>query len=194
MVLGRLGAIFAPRATTLAGRKLFVAVSAQARNPDLYRLGGAPDTPEGRFEVLSLHVVLVLHRLKGHGPQSAETAQVLFDTFLNNLDEGLRDMGVGDLSVGKKMRKLGEAIYGRVKGLDAALATLPDRTALSALIGRTVFGNAAPSNVAAPGRTSSGPDAMTAYVADAEARLSAQTLDQVLEAQLSWPPVAHAPC
>ena len=86
-----------------------------------------------------LHLVLLLHRLKGQGPQAGETAQVAFDTFLKNLDEGLRDMGVGDLSVGKKMRKLGEAVYGRIKSYDAALAALPDRAELAAVMGRTVY-------------------------------------------------------
>src|SRR5580698_3554415 len=98
---------FAPRPAVAAGRALFKGLSAQARQPDLYLRAGAPDTVEGRFELYVLHLVLLLHRLKGEGPQAAETAQAVFDAFLKNLDEGLRDMGVGDLSVGKKMRKLG---------------------------------------------------------------------------------------
>ena len=71
--------------------------------------------------------------------QAAETSQAVFDTFLRNLDEGLRDMGVGDLSVGKKMRKLGEAVYGRIKGYDRAFAEADQTAALEALIARTVY-------------------------------------------------------
>ena len=177
-----LGGLLAPRPAALAGRKLCLAVSTQARSPDFYRIGGVPDTPEGRFELYALHLVVMLHRLKGQGPQAAETSQALFDTFLKTLDEGLRDMGVGDLSVGKKMRKLGEALYGRVKGYDAAFQSLPDMTALRALIGRTVFG------------TADAPQAppLADYTAAASALLSAEPLDAILDADVRWPAFAPA--
>ena len=180
---GLLEGLFAPRPAKLAGRKLFAAVSAQARSPVLYSQGEAPDTPEGRFEIYALHVLLVLHRLKGEGPRATETAQALFDTFLKNLDEGLREMGVGDLSVGRKMRKLGEAIYGRVKGYDAALQELPDEAALRRLIGRTLFADEA--------AVQSGPIAR--YAAASSDRLRAQPLDQVLDGELSWPEFGREP-
>ena len=93
--------LFKPRPAAEAGRTLFKALSAQARQPVFYERLGVADTVEGRFELYVLHLVLVLHRLKGQGSQAAETSQAVFDTFLRNLDEGLRDMGVGDLSVGK---------------------------------------------------------------------------------------------
>ncbi len=175
-----LGGLLAPRPAAHAGRKLFLAVSSQARNPDFYRLGGVPDTPEGRFEIYTLHLVMMLHRLKGQGPEAAETSQALFDTFLRNLDEGLRDMGVGDLSVGKKMRKLGEALYGRVKGYDAAVQCLPDLAALRGLIGRTVFDDAAAPRA----------EPLAQYAAAASTRLGAQPLAQIFAADLRWPSFA----
>ena len=178
-----LGGLLAPRPAILAGRWLYLAVSAQARSPDFYRLGGVPDTPEGRFELYALHLVVVLHRLKGQGAEAAETSQALFDTFLKNLDEALRDLGVGDLSVGKKMRKLGEALYGRVKGYDAALRSLPDMAALRALIGRTVF--------AADDAPPAWP--LADYAASASTRLAAQPLDQILAADVRWPSFVPAP-
>src|SRR6185312_6143198 len=124
----------------LAGERLYAATVATARRPALYRELGAPDTPDGRFEVYTLHVLLVLSRLKGHGGRAAAVSQSLFDAYLSGLDHGLRELAVGDLSVGKTMRKLGEAFYGRGKALDEALAALPDRAPLEALIGRTVLG------------------------------------------------------
>ena len=135
------------RPATDAGRALFAAAHLQARTPDLYARLGAPDTVDGRFEMLLMHVVLVIARLRA-GPlrasdQAAETRQALFDAFVANLDDGLREMGVGDLSMGKKMRKLGEAIYGRAKAYDPALAARPDLAPLASLIGRTVFGDEA---------------------------------------------------
>ncbi len=175
--------LFAPRPAKLAGRALFERAAERARTPELYRDGGVPDTVEGRFECYALHVDLVLHRLKGQGPEAAEVGQALFDRFLDNLDEGLRDMGVGDLSVGKKMRKLGEAIYGRMKGYDAALdAVLSESGAatlapLAALIGRVLFN--------AEDAPEGGP--LAAYAAACARALAAQPLDEVLAGKLDWP-------
>jgi cytochrome b pre-mRNA-processing protein 3 len=175
--------LFGPRPAKAAGRALFERVAARARTPALYLDGGVPDTVEGRFECYALHVDLVLHRLKGEGPEAAEVGQALFDKFLDNLDEGLRDMGVGDLSVGKKMRKLGEAIYGRMKGYDAALdAVLLDPGAstlapLAALISRVLFSvDDAPEG--AP---------LAAYAATCARALAAQPLGEVLAGELAWP-------
>ena len=118
---------------------MYDAVTRQARQPALYTDLGAPDTVEGRFELYTLHLVLLLHRLKGQGGLAGEAAQALFDTYVSSLDDAMREMGVGDLSMGKKMRKLGEAIYGRVKNYDAALAEGADPAALEALVARTVY-------------------------------------------------------
>ena len=123
MILDRL---FRPRPAKFAGETLYGRAVEQARLPHLYRELQVPDTVEGRFEAYSMHVFLLLDRLRGQGPQAAETSQVLFDTYLGGLDDALREMGIGDLSVGKKMRKLGEAFYGRVKSYEAALQSLPE--------------------------------------------------------------------
>ncbi|HKP79136.1 MAG TPA: ubiquinol-cytochrome C chaperone family protein, partial [Phenylobacterium sp.] len=141
--------LFKPRPAQLAGRELYARVVAQARNPTLYLDLGVPDTVEGRFELYSLHVYLLLERLKGQGPQAAETAQALFDTYLSGLDNALRELGVGDTVVGKRMRKLGEAFYGRIQSAEAALAALPDRAALEALLARTAYAAADPAKAPA---------------------------------------------
>ena len=113
---------------------------AKAAGEKLYADLGASDTPDGRFEVYTLHVLLVLERLRAIGPSAAATAQVYFDTYLGGLDNGLRELAVGDLAVAKTMRKLAEAFYGRGKAFDAALEALPDPAPLHALLTRTVFG------------------------------------------------------
>lgn len=134
--------------TRSVGQKLYAATVAKARAPALYAELGAPDTPDGRFEVYSLHVLMVLERLRAEGPEAASTAQAYFDAYLSGLDHGLRELAVGDLSVGKTMRRLGEAFYGRGKAMDEALQGLPDRAPLEALLGRTVFAGAAPADPA----------------------------------------------
>jgi cytochrome b pre-mRNA-processing protein 3 len=169
--------LFPQRPAAVAGRALFASLSAQARQPALYIEAAVPDTVEGRFELYVLHLVLVLRRLKGEGAQAGETSQATFDAFLKNLDEGLRDMGVGDLSVGKKMRKLGEAVYGRIKSYDRALEPGADAGDLAAVIRRTVYqGDAAP-----------GAEALAAYVRNIQADFAAQPLADILKAELRWP-------
>jgi cytochrome b pre-mRNA-processing protein 3 len=169
--------LFKPRPAAEEGRRLYAAAAAQARTPALYLAGGVPDTPEGRFELYALHVILLLHRLKGEGPQAAEAAQALFDAFVRSLDDGLREMGVGDLSVGKKMRKLGEAFYGRVKSYDEALAALPDEARLRAVLARTVYA----------GSPEQDGDRLTSYVIRTAGAFSAEDASELLSGEIRWP-------
>jgi len=173
MLLDRL---FRPRAAQAAGRALYAGAVEQSRSPGLYSELGAPDTAEGRFEIYSLHVVLLLDRLRGQGEPAAEVSQVLFDTYVKDLDHALRELGVGDLSVGKKMRKLGEAFYGRGKAYEAAFATLPNEEPLQALLIRTVYAEADPTP--AP--------RLTAYVLAQRAALAAQPIDALAAGEVAW--------
>jgi cytochrome b pre-mRNA-processing protein 3 len=173
MLLDRL---FRPRAALLAGRALYARAVEQSRRPELYSAFGAPDTVEGRFEVYSLHVVLLLDRLRGLGEPAADVSQSLFDTYVKGLDDALREMGVGDLSVGRKMRKLGEAFYGRGKSYESAFASLPDTAALQALLTRTVYADA--DSHAAPH--------LVAYVLDQRAALATQPLERLQAGEVSW--------
>jgi cytochrome b pre-mRNA-processing protein 3 len=170
-----LNRLFKPRPAQSAGRALYARAVEQSRSPRLYQDLGAPDTVEGRFELYSLHVYLLLERLKGQGEPAAETAQALFDAYVKGLDDGLREMGVGDLSVGKKMRRLGEAFFGRVKSYEEAFATLPDRTALEALLVRTVY--AERESLAA---------ALGDYVLAQKAHLAAVPLERLLAGDTDW--------
>jgi cytochrome b pre-mRNA-processing protein 3 len=100
----------------------------QAREPLFYRDLAVPDTVNGRFDVLVLHLWMVLRRLKpmqGGGGFS----QALFDRFCDDMDANLREMGVGDLTVPKRMQAFGEAFYGRTAAYDLALAEGPEALA-----------------------------------------------------------------
>ena len=161
--------------TRIAGERLYEVAITQARQPAFYTDLGAPDTVEGRFELYTLHVVLVLHRLSGLGGEAGELAQALFDAYVQALDSALREMGVGDLSVGKKMRKLGEAFYGRAKAYQAALAA-EDQAAIAALIGRTVYADEA----------AGAADRLADYVQRSAALLATIPLEDVVGAELVW--------
>ena len=171
--------LFKPRPAVVAGRALYAHVVAQARTPGLYTQLGTADTVEGRFELYSLHTYLLLERLKGQGAQAAETAQALFDTYLSGLDNALRELGVGDTVVGKRMRKLGEAFYGRVQSYETALASLPDRTALEALVARTIYADQEPGLAAA----------MVDYLLAQRAVLADQRLETLVAGDVMWGPL-----
>lgn len=175
----RLNRLFSPRPAIAIGRRLYASAVAQARQPQFYDPMGAADSVEGRFELYTLHVVLLLRRLKGQGGAAAEASQALFDAYLRALDDALREMGVGDLSVGKKMRKLGEAFYGRIKNYDDAMAALPDRAPLEAVLARTVM-------IGQVERVG----AFVDYAVDAGESLGRQPLDMLLNGEPAWPPIA----
>lgn len=145
---------------------LYGAIVAQARLPAFYSGYGVPDTVEGRFDLIVLHLVLVLAQTGQQAGQQAkpdegaaraigqEIGQALFDEFCRDLDDNLREMGVGDLAVPKRMRGFAEAFYGRQAAYLAALAA-PDRRELENALARNIF-----NGVTAGG----GPARLAAYV------------------------------
>lgn len=165
-----------PGRAKIAGQRLYAATVAAAREPALYAELGAPDTSDGRFEVYTLFVLLVLERLRRDGAPAGHTAQAYFDAYLGGLDHALRELAVGDLTVPKTMRKLGEAFYGRGKALDEALASLPDRAPLEALIRRTVFAGAADAD----------PAPLTGRMLEVREALAAVPGEALLEGELPW--------
>jgi cytochrome b pre-mRNA-processing protein 3 len=108
----------------------------QAREPVFYRAFGVPDTVNGRFDLLLLHLWMVLRRLKSI-EGGAALSQALFDHFCNDMDDNLREMGVGDLTVPKRMQAFGEAFYGRTAAYD--LARTEGREALAQALCRNIL-------------------------------------------------------
>jgi cytochrome b pre-mRNA-processing protein 3 len=129
-----------PLESTIDG--LYGAIVAQARQPIFYAELGVPDTVEGRFEMVVLHQALTARRL-AQDPASQRLGSALFDRFCRDLDHNLREMGVGDLTVPKKMRSFAEAYFGRARSYDRAL-TARDPEVCAVVVARNVFGLAAP--------------------------------------------------
>lgn len=134
--------------------RLYQAIVAQARTPTFYERFGVPDTLDGRFDMIALHVFLVLRRLKAEGEAGRALAQALCDRFFADLDRSLREMGAGDLGVGRRVKAMAQAFYGRVAAYESALAG--PAAALDEALERNLFGTVTP----APERIS----AMARYV------------------------------
>jgi cytochrome b pre-mRNA-processing protein 3 len=125
-----------PRDDSIAA--LYGAIVAQAREPAFYEAYGVPDTVSGRLEMIMLHLILVVGRLAAEPKAARQIGQALFDHFCHDMDDNLREMGVGDLAVPRQMRRVGEAFYGRKAAYEAAFAA-PDAQALTEALARNVY-------------------------------------------------------
>jgi cytochrome b pre-mRNA-processing protein 3 len=146
---------------------LLTQVIAAARAPVLYTDLDVPDTLEGRYEAVVLHMTLVLRRLRELPPPADDFAQDFVDAFFKWLDMSLRDMGVSDLGVPKRMKKLVTAFYGRAKAYGTALDE-DDRAGLIEALGRNVTETETPA------------EALADYVIAAQAQLAEQDFDDLL--------------
>lgn len=129
------------RGRTIAA--LYGAIVAQARLPAFYIGYGVPDTLSGRFDLIVLHLALVLRRLRRDEEGARALGQGLFDHFCTDMDDNLREIGVGDLAVPREMRKIADAFYGRLAAYEAALAAATVAE-LRMTLARNVFSTSMP--------------------------------------------------
>src|SRR3984893_3591558 len=128
---------------------LYGTIVAQARLPAFYQIYGVPDTVDGRLEMIMLHTVLFLRRLESEAAPIRALGQGLFDRFCRDMDDSMREMGVGDLAVPRNMRKIGEAFYGRQAAYRVALEASDDEP-LAAALDRNVFADGSEPGPALP--------------------------------------------
>jgi cytochrome b pre-mRNA-processing protein 3 len=118
---------------------VYAGIVALARRPWLYSRAGVPDTVSGRFDMIVLHLALVMERLRDGGPQEAALAQAVLDTMFADMDRSLREMGVGDLSVAKQMRTMAGAYYGRAIAYREAFAAADPAAAVAEVLARNLY-------------------------------------------------------
>ncbi len=123
-------------------RALYQSIVEQTRQPAFYRDCGVPDSLDGRFDLLVLHVFLVLHRLKRDRAKTTDLAQALFDTLFLDMDQSLRELGAGDLGVGRRVKLMAQGLYGRIEAYEAGLRA--PGTELEAALGRNLYGTVQP--------------------------------------------------
>jgi len=174
--------LFRTRSSERPGLALYANAVDQARRPGFYTSMGVTDEIDARFELYTLHVLLLILRLRdepGAGAeQGAEAGQDLFDVYVSALDNALRELGVHDVTIHKKMRKLGEALYGRMTAYEGSIRS-GDRSALAVSLARNVYESEEPER---------GAD-LAAYALDARDELASQPLEGVLS-RPRWPEVA----
>lgn len=130
--------LFRKSAATDAVYATYSAIVAQSRQPVFYADWGVPDTVTGRFDMISLHLALLFHRLRREGREAAEFSQALFDLFFKDMDRSLREMGVTDLGVPKKIRKMSDVFYGLLGNLSDTLDS-GESAEVEAVLARNVF-------------------------------------------------------
>ncbi len=165
-----------------AGFALYGAAVAAAREPYLYELLGVPDTLDGRFDLIALHAFLLIHRLQVLPEPGPTLAQALFDAMFSDMDINLREIGVSDLRIGKRVRAMWEALHGRAKVYAAAMQEA-DRGVLEAALARNVWRGAAPDGSAA---------ALAGIVLAQAAHLADQPLAQLATGEARFLPPTDA--
>jgi cytochrome b pre-mRNA-processing protein 3 len=138
-VLSLIQRLFGAPSDRLALRPLYAAIVAGARDPAWYREGGVPDTVEGRFDMVSALLALVLLRLEAEGAKARRESVLLTELFVDDMDASLRELGTGDLMVGKGIGKLMGALGGRMASFRDSLA---DAAAFEASVRRNVLRDA----------------------------------------------------
>ena len=167
-----------------AARRLYAAAVRQARQPILYTEGGVADTLDGRFDLIVLHVVPLMRRLRQCGEPGRQLSQALFDVMFDDMDQSLREMGVGDLRVGKRVKQMARAFYGRAKAYDDAFDRAPGterRSAIAEALERNVYNNAPPTDARL--------QAMAHYVETILDALDGQSAEALLGGEVELPPV-----
>lgn len=157
---------------------LYDAIVASARQPHFYAAWEVPDSPLGRYEMLSVHMFLFLERARGGSEPLQQLAQDMTDEFFKDVDHSLRELGISDVGVPKRMKKFAKMFYGRAESYREALVA-NDHDGLAAALTRNVVA----------GRAEPWPHAghMASYIENASAFLASQDESELLAGRIKFP-------
>jgi cytochrome b pre-mRNA-processing protein 3 len=162
--------------TSAIGRKLYDSIVARARVEPFYRDLGVPDSVEGRFELIVLHLYLVLERLRSEGAPGKRLSRALIETFVTDMDDSLREFGIGDMGVPRRVKRAAAAVYERSAAYAAAQQA--DAGALAkALLEHIYFGACSDSRL---------PERLAAYVRSTAAELARADSTSILGGNLPF--------
>jgi len=160
--------------TRKKAEKLYQLIVERTRTPVFYEVFEVPDTVEGRFELLSLHAFLILQRLKQEGEGAAELSQATFDVMFENVDLNLREVGIGDIGLARRIKKMAEGFYGRVEAYEQAVEA-EDSKALKAALERNLYGK--------PDTSEGSLEAISGYVMGCSQKLSVLPIEKMLSGE-----------
>jgi cytochrome b pre-mRNA-processing protein 3 len=169
--------LFKRKASRKSLRAVYGAIVAAARHPRLYAEWAVPDSVNGRYDMIVLHAILVLERLGEEGDAARNFAQGLTDEVFADMDRSLREMGVGDLSVGKKVRRMAEVFYGRARAYQGGLRAENEEELADALY-RNVF---------AGDGEKGGSDHLAAYALRVRRHLHERPIGPILTGEIDFP-------
>lgn len=169
-----------PNPQTAKAEALYSAIVAQARMPAFYARLGVPDTVDGRFDMILLHAFVVMQRLRDGDGMSRQLSQVLYDVMFKDMERSVREMGIGDLSVPRHIRRMMKAFNGRMDAYEKGLA---DPATMNDVLRRNVYGTVKDEIPAGA------LDIMAAYLRDAVRHVQ---LSHVLFGTVTWPAVDPA--
>lgn len=163
--------------TPEAAYAAYTALVDQARQPVFYMKTQVPDTLDGRFDMIVMHIVLAYRRFHGAGKASQAFGQHIFDLFIKDMDRSLRESGVGDVSIPKKMKKVARSYFGRsevyISALDAS-----EPGALVAAVDRNIFPDASNEQASR---------CLAAYMIEADKGLAEQGIEGLMAGKFTWP-------
>ena len=167
-----------------AGYELYTAAVNAARDPDFYAALGVPDTLDGRFDLVGVHVFLLIDRLRDAPGPGAELAQAVFDAMFSDMDFNLREMGVSDMRVARRNKEMWEAFHGRAQAYGEAVGAESD-AALAEALARNVWRGAVPPEGA--------PQALAALVRRGRAALAAIPMEDFVAGTARFPEAGLVP-
>jgi cytochrome b pre-mRNA-processing protein 3 len=158
-------------------------IVAQARAPAFYSGCGVPDTLDGRFELVCLHAFLYLNRLKAEHKRGEALGQLVFDTMFADFDRSLREIGTGDLRVGREVNRMAEAFYGRIQAYEEGLSG--DDGVLRPALARNLYGTVQ------PGPSPGDLERMAGYLRGESSALERQGTDELLAGRVVFGAPPH---
>lgn len=157
---------------------IYLSIVAQARTPTFYAALGVPDSLNGRFDLIVLHAMLAMRRIRAEGIDHGDLLQALFDYMFKDMDRSLREVGVGDMSVGKHIKKMAKAFYGRAAEYELAMDNSDD-AAISEALKLNLYRSSEPSDAHVK--------AMVRYIHQADSDLKSGSFKDLCLGRLSWP-------
>src|SRR5690606_3365766 len=167
--------LFRKNTATPAVYAVYNSIVAQSRQPVFYADWGVPDTVTGRFDMISLHMALLFRRLRNGTEAEKNFSQAVFDLFFKDMDRSLREMGVGDLGVPKKIQKMGNIFFGLLAAMNEALDR-NDSDRLAGVISRNLFDGTDSENVRK----------LAAYVIEQDAMLEKQNAKAITDGSVAF--------